>query len=244
MKNLRKIFRRDVEVSSWAFRKQISSARLESLETVTKEVLLILSLGSPSRTPGSLFNQGWRIPHQLSISGLFFSHHPAFLPYILHFLDRLGLSQAERQSWWRGLGAERPQELQLEVHYSEPGAQPAAGRVPVHQFYRGGASSVVGGGVRLGEDGEAFYRFLGDLLPSITGFMAAFQPRSRGPPPSVDSQNTEVTESSGVSSLIPKTRGKQTAAAATPTENLKRKPFLEPEPARQTKKRQILKERN
>ena len=85
-----------------------------------------------------------------------------------------------------------------------------------------------------------------DGTPSVTDFLAAFQPRIRGPPPSVLSQNTELTESSGVSSLLPKRSGKvlAAAAAATRTETLKRKPFLEPEPARQTKKRQVLKERN
>ncbi len=229
------------------FRNQISPARLESLETVTKEVLLILSPGSSPRTPGSLFSQGWRLPNQLTDAGLFLSHHPAFLPYIVHHLDGLGLTEAERQAWWRGLGAEGSQEeLRLEVQYSAAEAQPAAGRVPAHQFYRGTATSVVGGGgaFYLGEDGEAFYRFLGDLLPSVTEFLAAFQPRIRGPPPSVLSQNTELTESSGVSSLLPKRSGKVLAAAAIRSETLKRKPFLEPEPARQTKKRQVLKERN
>jgi hypothetical protein len=216
---------------------------------VTKEVLLILSPGSSPRTPGSLFSQGWRLPDQLTDAGLFLSHHPAFLPYIVHHLDGLGLTEAERQAWWRGLGAEGSQEeLRLEVQYSAAEAQPAAGRVPAHQFYRGTATSVVGGvgAFHLGEDGEAFYRFLGDLLPSVTDFLAAFQPRIRGPPPSVLSQNTELTESSGVSSLLPKRSGKvlAAAAAATRTETLKRKPFLEPEPARQTKKRQVLKERN
>lgn len=232
-------------------RSQISSKSLESIETVTKEVLLILSPANFLPTPGSLINRGWRVPEELQDSGLFVSQHPAFLPYILHYLDSLRLSEAERQTFWRGLSADRSEELQLEeVQYGDDAERSQRSRIPPHQFYRTSGSAAAGGGKNcVSEDVEMFHKYLGELLPTVTDFLAAFQPRSSRPAPSVGSQETE---SSGVSSLFPKQKTRSGKSAQQQRgssrenrpENPKRSPFAEPEPPRQSKKRQTLKERN
>ena len=233
-------------------RSQISPENLESIETVTKEVLLIFSPGAPHRNPGSLFNQGWSLPEELVEPGLFVANHPAFLPYILRYMDSLHLAETERSAFWGGLGgADRPQELRLAVQYENSGSQQQPGRISANQFYRGGGQ--VSHSVQLSEDIDLFYRYLGGLLPAITDFLNAFLPRTT-PSLSVVSQSTELTESSGVSSYLPKPvqsrkPGPRPQKRMSPRqemrpENIKRKSVGEPEPPRQPKKRQILKEHN
>jgi hypothetical protein len=221
---------------------------------VTKEVLLIFNPGIPLRTPGSLFSQGWRIPEELVESGLFIANHPAFLPYILRYMDSLQLSASERQAFFGGLGADRPQQQQLAIEFESSRVPPSAGRISAHQFYRGGGGPSVES-VETSEDIDMFYRFLGDMLPAVGDFLYAFLPPRTTPALSVLSQNTELTESSGVSSYLPKATAKKRSGgkqAARPPKRSspreenekKRKSWGEPEPARLPKKRQILKEHN
>ena len=217
-------------------RSQIAPECLETLETVTKEVLNILSPGTSLLTTGSLFNQRWRLPEELPDSGLFITHHPAFLPHIVRYLGGLGLSEEERQAWWRAIDADRCQELRLEPTFESGPPSQQVGRIPHHQFYRSSSGMRAGAAApHISEDLETFHSHLGGLLPALKDFLATFQP-ALGPPPSpcsrpalsVLSQNTQYTASSGVSSFVPKTTRKQTE---------KRKSFVEPEPRRQQKKR-------
>jgi hypothetical protein len=245
-------------------RAQISRENLEKIETVTKEVLLIFNPGVPLRTPGSLFSQGWLLPEELVESGLFVANHPAFLPYILRYMERQQLSAAERQTFWSGLvWADRPQQQQLALQFEissreqQPSSSSSGSRIPAHQFYRGtggGGGGPLAESVELSEDIDMFYRFLGDMLPSIADFINAFLPPRTTPALSVVSQGTELTESSGVSSYLPKATAKKSggrnASAPRPPpkrqENeKKRKSWGDPEPpSRHPKKRQILKEHN
>jgi hypothetical protein len=214
---------------------------------VTKDVLQILVPGTSLNSPDSIWNQGWaRLPQELAQSGLFLSHHLAFLPYIVRYLDNLGLSVSERQEFMSRLGGNQTQE-RCEVQYTEF-AQP--GRIPSQQFYRSsGGAAAVDVTTRNTEERDSFFRFLGKLLPSIADILAAFR-RTSIASPSIVSQDTELTESSGVSSLVPKKSGSKQATrpqrgvAPRQDENLKRKSTSETDPAKLAKKRQVLQERN
>jgi len=84
----------------------------EELLVATRDMLVFLSPGNVNLTMGSILRQGWSAPlgEEWLREGLYLSSHPAFLPYVLEYLDNLNLNTEERQQAWLQLSEEQDEE--------------------------------------------------------------------------------------------------------------------------------------
>ena len=174
---------------------QLHSEQLKPLEFITRDVLLVLSPTSVYQRDGSLFLSSWTQEDDLVLNGLFMSNHPAFLSNTLQFVGAQD-DQANNMIW-KNLIADR-------THCDNAGggnlfSEQTSGRLGTNQFYksRSAATTVPN------PDLDAYMKHVSSHMPEVGEFIRLFC----GPPPppmSITSQDTELTESSGVSSFEPK----------------------------------------
>ena len=199
----------------------MDKSSLRSLSINTREILALLSPGKVNMIEGSLFRQSWDVDEDWLSEALYLCYHPAFLPYILQYFREMGVkSGAEAQEVWANLAIERGQEGSVFHNNSWEGQTV---KIHARSFYKKGptgqgsdGSSVVAPSVG---DVDHFLQFLSTHLPAVTDFISVFRTTAEGPSMenrtararkvalSDASHRSERTESSGVSSMIPKRKG-------------------------------------
>lgn len=172
---------------------QISSKELSSLESVTRDVLMILSPTLVFKTEDSVFSKEGLNEDEL-IRDMFMSEHPAFLSLTMKYFE--GRPAAETRRVWSGLSSDRVYGTQSQDNpiFSNSSHTMAGRRVSSTQFYRGRLSGLA---MVSNPEVDSYLKFLGDQLPDIGNFFFEFWCRPE-PGRSVVSSATEATESSGI----------------------------------------------
>lgn len=178
--------------SAHIVRKQVSADLLKELESMTRDTLMVLSPTAVSHRDTPLLRAGWNVAQEFILNSLFLSNHPAFLPYTVDFFKDMNIKKA--QDIWSGLTSDRVHMDPAEGNllFSDP-----ASRVSSVQFYKARELNGISN-----PDLDSFLNYLSNQVPGVGEFLKQFCYPSK-PGMSIISQNTELTESSGVSSFLP-----------------------------------------
>ena len=187
-------------------KQQTSSQGLANLESVARDVLMIMSPTLVFKHENSVFNKAGLNENDM-IRDLFLSEHPSFLSVTFsYFRDR---PDSEKRSVWSGLTSDRVYATQNQVNpifltsttASSIGVAPnttTAGtvnrRVSSAQFYKGRLSSNQTAAVSNPEV-DLYLKFVGSDLAEVGAFFKEFWSSGLQPCNSVVSM---ATESSGV----------------------------------------------
>jgi len=169
---------------------QLSPDSLKSLESVTRDILLVVSPTVVSRMEDSL-DTG------LDITKHFISNHPAFLPLTVKYFSESSYDLSVAQDIFAGLTSDR---RYCDDQGSDMFSEISSHRMSLSVFYKSRPSSIA----RVSNpDLDSFLEYIGCNLPDLGDFIRLFCYPPK-PTMSIASRFTELTESSGVSSFEPK----------------------------------------
>jgi len=183
---------------------QYSTQALYCLESVTRDVLMILSPTIVFKSENSVFDRPGLDEEEL-LKDLFMSEHPAFLSITMQYVRNM--CRQEARTTWRGLSSDRvygtrSQETPI---FSSTKVSNNLARVGSSNFYHNTLNSNT---MISNPDVDAYIKFIGQELPIVKTFLHEFSSCGQSGH-SVLSNTTEVTESSGIFSMqstVPKTR--------------------------------------
>jgi len=185
----------------------------EELLVATRDMLVFLSPGNVNLTMGSLLRQGWSAPlgEEWLREGLYLSSHPAFLPYVLEYLDNLNLSTEERQQAWLQLSEEQDEEHGWEQNITIGQEGP---KISSRSFYSSQAVAKLGlksTHSKLGNIMELL-QCISKSLPAVEELVVEYKQKAvGGHTQDVRRRETDLrsvcsqeTEDSGLESMLPK----------------------------------------
>ena len=179
-------------------RKQLAGTELQSLESAIRDVLLVLSPSTVSQREGSLFKSHWDVNEDMVLKGLSVSRHPAFLSYTFQYFQSMEKPPGKIKDIWKSLPADR-------IHSENLGQtqlfHEGTGTILIsNQFYR--TQNVNTSTAISNPDLVSYLDHIGSQLPHVEAFLKVFCYTPK-PSMSIISENTELTESSGISSMEP-----------------------------------------
>ena len=176
---------------------QYSTQGLYSLESVTRDVLMILSPTIVFKSENSVFDR-LGVEEEELLKDLFMSEHPAFLSITMQYVNNMASQDARKT--WGGLSSDRvygtrSQETPI---FSSTKVSNNLARVSSSNFYYNTSNSNA---MISNPDVDSYIKFIGHQLPIVKTFLHEFSSCGQPPGNSVLSNTTEVTESSGIFSM-------------------------------------------